>query len=317
MLRFRKGVQEDAGYMLFGTRAKITVAVGLSFALIFLMLGISELRRPAKASTTIAIREPAPAAILPLATAARAIQTGETITADMIRTSPGDPVRNASIASPVEVQGKVAITPIPAGALIARSAVGFEDKLAIRVPVGMRAIAIDTTDEIAVAGLIRPGDRVDIQTVYPGADATSGVRGSGHSRAVTLLQFVQVLAVGDTVVGMDANAADTGTVGKAIAVAPQPARTVTLALSPDQVSTLALAKSMGALYLTLRNPADQAVASFAAAAEPPMPAAVRPAPARAAHARPARSPRPAAAGHRIELVVGDRHAMIYAGGGGQ
>ncbi|MDB5685520.1 MAG: cpaB [Rhizorhabdus sp.] len=298
--------------MLFGTRAKLTVAIGMSFALVFLALGISELRRPARAASSASAAVPQPAPALAMATAARAIRTGETITADLIRATPGDPLHGASIASPAEVVGKVATSEIPVGALIARSAIGSEDKLAIRVPVGMRAISIDTTDEIAVAGLIRPGDRVDIQAIYPGADAVvNGMRGTGPSRAETLLQLVQVLAVGVVVVGKDAPDPEGPDNSGKVSVVPPPARTVTLALSPEQVSTLALAKSLGALYLALRNPADQLVAVAPVAAAPAARAVARPAaraPVRQAAARPA-------AAHAIQLVVGDRRETIYSGGG--
>jgi len=213
--------------------------------------------------------------------------------------------------------GKVALMPIPAGAPIGRSAIGSEDKLAIRVPVGMRAISINTTDEIAVAGLIRPGDRVDVQTVYPGADMSGGLRGTGRSKAVTLLQLVPVLAVGEAVIGMEAQPSAASSPTGLSPPPPQPARTVTLALTPEQVSTLALAKSIGALYLALRNPADKALALTSATG----PAVAGPAPMISAVPALPREMRRAAAsagarggGHPIELVVGDRREIIYSGG---
>lgn len=197
--------------MPLGMRAKITIVAGLTCAMLFLVLGLRELTRTdaARAAKQLpaAIAQVAtagPAPTLSIAAAARAIRTGETITADMVRNAPGDPARFPSGATAAEAIGKVATMPIAAGAVIPRSAIGSEDKLAIRVPVGMRAISIDTTAEIAVAGLIRPGDRVDVQVVYPGEDALSGARGLGRSRARTLLQMIQVLAVGDVVVGTPA-----------------------------------------------------------------------------------------------------------------
>ncbi|HKT75148.1 MAG TPA: Flp pilus assembly protein CpaB, partial [Sphingobium sp.] len=241
--------------MRLGLKARIMMGGGLLLALLFLLLGVRELRRDAATSAMAATapaqpRSTAPVAIL--AAAARAIRVGETITADMIRNAPTDPQRHPMIATAAELVGKVATRAIVAGALIPRDAVGGEAKLAIRVPVGMRAISIDTTAEIAVAGLVRPGDRVDVQVVYPGADAISGARGAGRSRAQTLLQMVQVLAVGEAVLGTQPPAGASGE----LSAPPPPARTVTLALTPDQVSTLALAKSTGALTLSLRNPID-------------------------------------------------------------
>lgn len=188
--------------MRLGLRARLTIAIGLTAASAFLVLGVRELRKASAATVQgrdAPARVAAPVALL--VQAARAIRTGETISAAMIRNGAGDPARFPYAATSAEVVGKVATREIPAGALIARDAVGMESKLAIRVPMGMRAISIDTTAEIAVAGLVRPGDRVDVQVVYPGADAISGARGAGRSRAQALLQMVQVLAVGEVVVG--------------------------------------------------------------------------------------------------------------------
>lgn len=295
--------------MRLGLRAKLTIATGLATAALFLILGIRELRRASTvgAATLNASNAPAkqPVPTVVLARAARAIRTGETITAAMVLNAPGDPARFPAIATTAEVLGKVATRDIPAHALIDRTAAGMEMRLAIRVPVGMRAVSIDTTAEIAVAGLVRPGDRVDVQVVYPGADAISGARGTGRSRAQALLQMVQVLAVGELVVGTQPPS------DGPLSSPPPPARTVTLALTPDQVSTLSLAKSTGALTLSLRNPADEAqpaIAMAASAGPDPAPrpiVAPVPAPPRIS------SPRPRS--HAIELVVGDHRETIYSG----
>jgi len=297
--------------MRLGSKAKLTIAVGLTAAAAFLALGVRELRN----SSAAAVQGPAApiraAAPVLMVQAARPIRTGETITAAMIRNAAGDPARYPYAATSTEVVGKVATRDIGLHALIARDAVGMESKLAIRVPMGMRAVSIDTTAEIAVAGLIRPGDRVDVQVVYPGADAISGARGSGRSRAQALLQMVQILAVGEVVVGTQQSSGADGAEG-ALSSPPPPARTVTLALTPEQVSLLSLAKNTGALTLSLRNPADSAqVAVAVAASRGPDPTAVQaPSPIVAAPA-PRATARPAP--HAIELVMGNRRETIYSG----
>lgn len=287
------------------------MGTGMLLALLFLLLGVRELRREAAASdgaAQLATRSQPAAPVAVLAAASRPIRTGETITADMIRNAAADPRRHPTIAVAAELVGKVATRAIAAGALIPRDAVGGEAKLAIRVPVGMRAISIDTTAEIAVAGLVRPGDRVDVQVVYPGVDAISGARGAGHSRAQTLLQMVQVLAVGETVLGTQPPSGASGE----LSAPPPPARTVTLALTPDQVSALTLAKSTGALTLSLRNPTDgeQLALTTATSRTPdPAPATVAPAPVAPPPPRRAAPQRP----HAIELVVGDHREILYSG----
>ncbi|MBO9376747.1 Flp pilus assembly protein CpaB [Sphingomonas histidinilytica] len=294
---------------MVGTRAKITVVAGLLFALLFIILGFRELRRPSptRPLPVAAIVDSSPPAAF--AIAARRIETGETLSPDLVRNGPAPKALQAATASPAEVIGKVATRPIAAGAAIPRTAIAAEDKLALRVPVGMRAISIDTTSEIAVAGLVRPGDRVDIQVVYPGSDAIAGMRGSGSSQAATLLQMVEVLAVGQVVIG--SGPANEEKSGSAFESQPAQARNVTLALTPADVSTLSLAKARGAIYLSLRNPADRELVGQPAAKAPQMAQAqaqTKP----AARPRPARRPRPEA--QQIELVVGDQRQIIYSGG---
>jgi pilus assembly protein CpaB len=321
--------------MRLGSRAKLTIAVGVTAAAGFIILGLRDLASPGRESPLAgplinrsASENGAQPALL--AATARAVRTGETITADMIRSAALDPALHPTIAGPIEAIGSVAMRDIPANALVPRGALNHEAKLAIRVPLGMRAISIDTTAEIAVAGLLRPGDRVDVQVVYPGADAIAGARGMGRSQAQTLLQMVSVLAVGDTVLGASPangrNGADERADGESRSSAPAPAvaRTVTLALFPEQVSILSLAKSTGALHLSLRNPGDAAQPQVARASSAgplpelaraaPLPSYPAPAPARApmpvtSSARPPAGPQH----HPIDLVVGGRHRVIYSG----
>ncbi|TCM15375.1 pilus assembly protein CpaB [Novosphingobium sp. PhB165] len=306
--------------MRLGSKAKLTIGVGLVAACSFAVMGLRELGRSSQTVPDLAAhaaaQNVAPARPLLVATT-RTIRTGETIRADMIRNATADLAKFPTAASSVEVLGKVATHDIPANSLIPRSVIDQETKLAIRVPMGMRAISIDTTAEIAVAGLVRPGDRVDVQVVYPGEDAISGARGSGRSEARTLLQMVPVLAVGDVVVGTPPR----GGIASDVNAPPPPARTVTLALSPEQVSRLSLAKNTGALYLSLRNPSDQAQVELAAEETPRSLAPSAPrsiAPVRTAPkmvqrtaVRPA--PRPASKPHAIELVVGGNSQTIYSG----
>ncbi len=113
--------------MHLGLKARITMAAGLLVALIFLALGIVELRRQGRATVSAAkpvmmASQPA-ATVAVLAVAARAIDTGETITADMVHNFAADPARFPTVATPPEVIGKVATRALPAGAVIPRAAV--------------------------------------------------------------------------------------------------------------------------------------------------------------------------------------------------
>ncbi|MBO9601085.1 MAG: Flp pilus assembly protein CpaB [Novosphingobium sp.] len=295
-------------------KARLIMLAGFAAASVFVFLGVRALSGSGSDisanAQTVPVSLAQPQALLAATT--RPVRIGETFTADMFRSATANPAEHPGVASTLEVLGKVAARDIGANTLISRDALTPETRLAIRVPVGMRAISIDTTDEIAVAGLIRPGDHVDVQVVYPGQDALSGGRQDGRSRASTLLQMVEVLAVGAVVVGEQTGSGP-------LASTPAPARTVTLALSPDQVTTLSLAKNTGALYLSLRNPDDKDFAdglwaeapSASAAAAPiaysaPAPRRYRAAPRATASAKPAERP--------IELVVGGRKSTLYPEG---
>lgn len=244
-------------------------------------------------------QKPAPETAAPnlvrVLAASRAIARGETLSAgDIGVMTVSGSLPPGALTSPAQAVGRVAASDIAAQQLIlapllAADAAGAG--LAMLVKPGLRAISLDSNDEIAVSNFIRPGDRVDVAVVLKSDNLNSTA-----AEARTLLQDVEVLAVGSSIAAT------------ATAAAPNPAtaaRTVTLALTPDQVSRFVLARSMGRFYLTLRNPGDREAtpangvraASLGGAA----PGASQP------------RPRSRTAPHQIEVVVGGERGLIYAG----
>ena len=121
------------------------------------------------------------------------------------------------------------------------------DRLAERIPLGRRAVTIPVDESAAVAGLLQPGDRVDIRWR----------NGSGSE-----LANVAVLATGRQFGGDSSNASGTDFA------------TITLELAEADARRLAEADS-GDVRILLRNPADTGVASFsglAASVRPRVPA---------------------------------------------
>ncbi|SNS44881.1 Flp pilus assembly protein CpaB [Tropicimonas sediminicola] len=122
---------------------------------------------------------------------------------------------------------------ISQGELIMRVKVSdFGEKVTIGQALGpnLRAMAIKVSAETAVGGFVTPGDFVDVLL-------TQGQR--DDLRAVTILQNIRVIGV-----DQDADEhVDT----------PEVARTVTVAVTPEQGQRLALAQQAGTLSLTLRN----------------------------------------------------------------
>jgi pilus assembly protein CpaB len=199
--------------------------------------------------------------------------------------------------------GRVAIADIPPFTLLVGDRISSDPAragLAQTVPLGYRAVAIRTTDEIAVGNFIRPGDHVDIElvlheNVLPKQDEAQQARDGNPSLARTLLQDVQVLTVGDTLSAIPAPPA------AANARAPEPPHTVTLALTPDQASILALGRGLGTIYLTLRNPTDLQTVEATTAHLPQITGMTPPPATKVDQGR-----RP------IELITGNKSAVIYS-----
>jgi len=199
------------------------------------------------------------------------IAAGTEITADMVKVIevPNSLLVRDAFTSTQLVVGEAARYPIAAGEQVTRARVGPNtegDGLAFVVPAGMRAIAVKVDEITGVGGLILPGDRADVIAVISdqaGAD--------NPDRVVTVLQDVEVLAVAQSaqepVPAADEEAAAQAETDGASTTSgqlpedaePQPsARTVTLALTPEQVQLLALVQEEGSIYLSLRRFGDNA-----------------------------------------------------------
>lgn len=117
---------------------------------------------------------------------------------------------------------------------------GEEAGLTSRLERGMRAFAIRVDVSSGVSGFLRPGDKVDVYW-------TGRVGGGQNSSDVTKLidTGIQLIAVDQRAGEMD---------GAMIA------RTVTVAVSPNQVAALAQAQTTGRLALSLVGVGDDTVA---------------------------------------------------------
>jgi len=107
-----------------------------------------------------------------------------------------------------------------------------------------RAITIKVDEESGVAGLIRPGDRVDVVLTQMFDKADPGRRAMSE----TILGNVRVIAI-------DQEIAQGGRPVSAT-IAKQ-AQTVSLELTPEQVKKITVAKQLGKLSLAVRAAVDQ------------------------------------------------------------
>jgi len=193
-------------------------------------------------------------------TAASDVAARTTLSADMLKVTavPADQALSGSYSDAADLVGLTTRYPLVNGEQVTTSKIGEAQKddesLARVVPAGKRAISIAARQESIVAGLVLPGDLVDVIAVFSATD-------TGVDKAVTILQNVEVLAVGETAqepIPPPVNAGDAtpGSVRLGQApddAGPQPdAATVTVAVTPAQAQVVALAGDKATLWLSLR-----------------------------------------------------------------
>lgn len=173
-------------------------------------------------------------------------------------------VQPGALSAYVDAVDQVTIVPMLQGEQLLGTklvAYGIETGLAVKIPQGLRAVTIGVTDESGVAGLIKPGDFVDVLGSFE-----FGGRDKSDMQTFTLYQSVLVLAV-EQHLGVETDAAKS--IERSLIEQRQIREqrlmrkerpTVTLALLPDQAQGLVLAQETGYLYLTLRSMFEERVA---------------------------------------------------------
>lgn len=173
---------------------------------------------------------------------ARAVVTSDFFTVQQRNAAEVD---SDAIGDPKNLAGKYTLVAIPAGSVVTASKIGMTSAstLPAKLPVGMRAVSISIDNVKGVAGLITPGDRVDVIAVPPRTG-----NGTETPRGYAILRGALVLAMGADLQTSTATPSPNG---------GSPAlSTVTLALTPKQVDLLAGADLNTVLRLALRNPKE-------------------------------------------------------------
>jgi pilus assembly protein CpaB len=111
--------------------------------------------------------------------------------------------------------------------------------LSATIPEGMRALSVGVNDVVSVAGFVTPGTAVDVLVT---GRAVGGGAGSDNITR-TILENVRVLASGQKI--------EQDRDGK-----PQTVAVITLLVSPDDATKLAMASTEGKIQLALRNTVD-------------------------------------------------------------
>jgi len=108
----------------------------------------------------------------------------------------------------------------------------------------MRAVAVSVDPVIGVAGLLQPGDRVDVLATFDTGE---------RSEARTVLQNVLLMALGHRL-----EKEESGRDGLTTSVNENEKDTATLLVTPDEAQRLVLAENKGKLRLVLRPADDEA-----------------------------------------------------------
>jgi len=182
-----------------------------------------------------------------------AMDRGYTIKPESVQIKewPRELVPDSAIKSIEQAAGRIALSPLIPGEILLDgklAADGATRGAGNLVRPGMRAYSIQaSTAASSVAGLILPGDHVDVILSMQ----SSGSDESGGGTSTTLLQNVEILAVDQKL--------DTPVENR-----PTPKlTTVTLLVTQRQAALLGLGQKAGILSLSLRNPEDEETADTA------------------------------------------------------
>ncbi|TWT37465.1 SAF domain protein [Posidoniimonas corsicana] len=178
------------------------------------------------------------------------INLGDPIDATMVSLQewPKDKVPPGALTSLEDLEGRRPRTNIIAGEPILDAkllAQGEQSDPLSSVPPNMRLSTISVDAEKSAAGLLSPGDRVDIQ-LFVRADPRNGIH---EATTKIFLQNIRVFAI-EQAVQRSADGGEARTIPK----------TVSLLVTPEQASKIDFAQHIGELSLIPRNPNDEGLA---------------------------------------------------------
>jgi Flp pilus assembly protein CpaB len=199
------------------------------------------------------------------------ISVNTKLTADMVEAKalPSDQIITGAYATTQGIIGLPARYPIQSGEQITSTKLGVkavvdEKDLALVLTGGQRAFSVTASELTAVGGLLLPGNNVDIIAVFGDPNNNTA------RRAVTVLQNIQILAVAQEAqqpvpAASSTQATPNGPAAQGLQgerpsdVKRQPgARSITLAVTPDQAQLLAALQTQGNvdIWLSLRAADD-------------------------------------------------------------
>ncbi len=188
----------------------------------------------------------------PIYVALHNINLGDPIGAGMVALEewPASKAPKGSISKLEDLEGRRPRTTIVAGTPILEAQLLAQGETAdpvANIPDGYRLSTISVNAEKVAAGLLSPGDRVDVQ-LFMAASQRDGVP---VATTRVILQNIRVFAI-EQAVQRTAEGEDARAIPK----------TVSLLVTPEQASKLDLAQNLGELSLIPRNPNDESASAM-------------------------------------------------------
>lgn len=224
-------------------RPKSILLLGLALGCgLVASIGISQVMEQRRTVETVL---PETEAIL---VALKDINLAEPITADVLKLEewPKDKITPDALRNLDEVVGRRTRTKIYAGEPLREAkliSADGGDAPSEQIAKGYRVVAVRVDAATGVAGLVKPGDRVDVQLFVSKNDRN----GISQSVVKTILEDVRIFAVDSSFRRAAEESED---------ASPAAARTISLLVTPKQAETLNLANELGKIRLTIRHPDD-------------------------------------------------------------
>ncbi len=178
--------------------------------------------------------------------AATPLQAGEALRPETLKTVrwPASLPIAGAFTSPKQLAGRAVLYPLqPGEPILARDLAIPGMGLTIKIPDGMRAVALRSDEVVGVAGFLFPGSHVDVLVTCRTGQST-------EPSTATVLEDAEVLAAGHQV--------EPNPDGK-----PNTVNVVTLLMTPTDAERVVLASTQGTIHFVLRNSSDTSKVSGA------------------------------------------------------
>lgn len=268
--------------------------IGLGSAVLIALLFSSFVYRQFKQASAANLR---PAATQSLVVAAVPLQLGARLDVKNLRVIswPADQPVAGMFTHIEDCANRALITPLAENEPVLENKLAPKESgagLSATIPEGMRAISVAVNDVVGVAGFVVPGTVVDV--LVTGQMVGTGRSGDKITR--TILENVRVLAAGQKI--------EQDREGK-----PQTVPVITLLVTPDEATKLAMSSTEGKIQLALRNTIDTKKTDPAPVLEAVLfapPGAIKPAVAQRGDAGSRRHLAPPPQPYLVEVITGGK-----------